>query len=339
MTLDPITSAHVAIRDATPADSDFICQKLAETFTTATAEQRKVHFDVPWPTPAGGRDYGVVAHVGDRIVGFGGLFASERRIAGRLVRVLNYSSWWIDPELRGAGIGRKLIEGIFAPRTSSVITLLTLPASMLDFWLRQGVQRFEHERRAYPFPMLRPAAWRGGVTVLPRGTYPDALGHETIRILKDHEPLRCQALVLERRGQFCGVITRRRSIRVPAVHWPGPARWLGERLAVADTASAIRLFRARVSDLLLGQLQCAEVFFVSNPTFFRDHFWNVGSLLARRQRAVALLGDATRLGVPAAWGLPADADYWTWRPSPVPDDQIDALYSEFFVLPIGQESR
>lgn len=339
MSMDVGRSNEVVIRDATPDDADFVCQRLAETFTNATAAERRVHFEPPWPAPPGGRDLGVVAEIGDRIVGFGGLFASHRIIDGRAMRVLNYSSWWIDPQFRGAGIGRKLIDGIFRPRESAVITLLTLPDTMREFWQKQPVQLFEHARRVYPFPMLRPAAWWGGVRVLQRGEYPASLGDEAIRVLRDHEGLRCQVIVVEHRGEHCAFITRRRSISVPASQWPRLPAAIGRLIAPRGPSSGVRLMLARIADLLVGELPCAEIFFVSHPKVFRRAFAATAAVLARRQRAVALIGDADRLGVPRAWGRPVPAEYWSWRPCPVPDAAVDGLYSEFFVLPVGQESR
>jgi GNAT superfamily N-acetyltransferase len=333
------TTDEVVIRDATPADADFVCAKLAETFTNATAAQRRVHFDVPWPPPPGGRDYGVVAQIGERIVGFGGLFASHRVIGGRTVRVLNYSSWWIDPEYRGAGIGRKLIDGIFRPRESSIITLLTLPETMREFWQNQPVRTFERARRVYPFPVLRASVRRDTVRVLPRGEYPAALGEEAIRVLGDHEGLRCQVSVVEYRGAYCAFITRRRTVSVPADEWPRLPAALGRLIAPRRSVGPLQLQLSRVADVLAGVLPCAEIFFVSHPDVFREGFGSIGALLARRQRAVALVGDADRLGLPHSWGRAVPPDYASWRPCPVPDVHVDGLYSEFFVLPVGQESR
>jgi GNAT superfamily N-acetyltransferase len=332
-------AAEVTIRRATPADADEVCRKLAETFSNATEAQRRVHFDVPWPHPADGYDYGVIAEYRGRIVGFASIFTSDRQVGNRRVLVYNLSSWWVDPEFRGASVAKVMLNTYLPPRVHAVNTILTAPEHKRGFWGRQTVHPFEHARRVYVFPGLRARAWMTRPRLLPRGRYPADLGSEAIRILKDHADLRCQVLVFEHKGRHCGFITRRRSLRVEAEEWPSLSRRLGELLAPRSDSGALRLQRARVSDLLVGELPCAEIFYVSDPELFRQHFWAIGRHLARRQRAVAVLGDADRLGVPHAWGRPVPSDYFVWEPCPLPDHQVDCLYSEFFVLAIGQESR
>jgi hypothetical protein len=332
-------AADISIRYATPDDAEYVCRKLAETFTNATEAERHRHFEVPWVHPAAGYDFGIIAEYDTRIVGFCSVFSSDRLIDDRRVLFYNLSSWWVDKEFRGAGVAKVMLSRYLEPRTHAVNTLLTTPESKRGFWGRQPVRAFEHARRVYPFPSARIDAWRARPRLLPLGTYPSALGDEAIRILRDHEGLRCQVSVFEFAGRHCGVITRRRSLRIPAEHWPGVASAGGRLVAPRGKGSPLHRVRARLADILNGELPCAEIFFVSDREFFREHFWSLGQQLAHRQRAVAVLGDADRLGVPHSWGRPVPSDYFVWQPCPVPDEQVDCLYSEFFVLPIGQESR
>lgn len=331
------SASEVTYRRVRPDDADYLADQLAITFPDASIEQYRTLFDLgaSWRLP----DLGTVVMHGDRIVGYVGNFESRRLIGGQEVIFSNVGTWWVDAELRGGKIGRAMVPQFFAEHPNSITTFLTLPQGMRKFWSRFGLVPFEQNRRVYPWVMMRPPSVRRGARKLTTGELPEALPQEARRILTDHEPLRCQVAVFEAQGRYCGVVTRRRTVTLPAERWSRVAAALGHRLRPAGEKRGWRMRFDRVADLLSGTIPCAEVFYASDRTFFRDHFPSIARTLCRDQRAIALLADAERIGMDPQQGIPIASEYFFHGTPTVPISELDALYSEFFVLPLGQESR
>ena len=320
-------------RKLLPEDAPVVSERLAETFPSLSREQWNdlLEHRWPWRLP----DLGTIALKGDEIVGYAGVLESSRVVGGKEVRYCTFSSWWIDPSVRSGGVALRMARHAFGARNDSVCTLLTLPVGLRGFWTRQGFVPFETERRVYPWVMLTPALGSRGLRKLPVGEFPEGLGPEARRILSDHFPLRCRTAVFEADGAFCGVVTRRRMVELPE---RGLVRYTS-KLRVKTPGTGWRLHVGRARDLLGGRVPCAEVFYVSDRAFFKRHFRAIARRLCRDQGAVALLGDARRLGMDPKHGIPVPTEYFVRAPKGVPNDEVDALYSEFFVLPLGHDSR
>ena len=330
-------SSTITFRPVTVHDATFLSERLAETFTNATPAQWRTLFKRHWE--GGTDDLGTVALLEERIVGFFGVIPSVRPDSDGVTDRRNFTAWWIDPTVRGHGIGRKLVHRMFAERPDALCSFLTLPDSMMDFWRTQPVVPFDLQRRAHPWVRLQGTLRSASVRVLPRGEIPASMPAAARRILLDHLPLRGQTTVFEADGGFCGVITRRRSMQVP---FGGALAWLpsmAKRLRPDGDKRGMKIWVDRACDVASGIGPYAEVFYVSDKDLFRRHFHGIANRLCRDQRAYGVLGDADRLGLPRTQGVPVPSQYFYLQREGSSPADLDALYSEFFLLPLGDESR
>lgn len=331
-----VTRTDAGFREARAEDADFICERLASTFTDQSADDWRALFRTHWADA--GDDHGTVAVVEGRVVAFLGAICSTRLVDGRRVPVCNLTSWWVDPSTRGTGIGGQLVARYLAARRDRVITLLTLPPSMMEFWRRQGIVPMERSRRLILAGQWLSVAPARDLVERPLDEAEGALGADARRILRDHASLRCRVTTFAAGGRTCGVITRRRSVRAPLPRWYSGFADLIRPSPGAGASSRLRLLVDRVRDLASGTFPCAEVLYVSDPDFMREWFPAVARRLCRAQRALGIVGDAERIGLSSRLGWTLPDEYWV-IPSREAGADTDALYSELFILPLGEESR
>jgi hypothetical protein len=168
--------------------------------------QWRALFAYDWPGVK--PDHGFVVAVGGEIKGFLGTVYAERNIAGERRMFCNLSSWFVVPELRGAGA---LLLMAATRQRNCIYTSLTAAAETVPLVLRAGFRQIGAVKHLLP-PFAQTATLARSLAARV-ATDPAAvaarLDSAQRRLFDDHKQT-CDHLVLEDHDQTLYVITRRR---------------------------------------------------------------------------------------------------------------------------------
>jgi len=252
-------------------------------------------FDYRWEKDEDHVGYALVD--GGTVVGFVGLVFSARQIAGRRERFCNITSWIVDDAHRSEGIALVLdLRNL----ESCTITDLTPRAEVHDILRTLGFQTLEDTIRVFP-PLASARSWLGGrrFRVI---TAPDAIAARLSgverTVFDDHQLPYCRHLLVEDGDRTCYVIfktTYRRGMRL------------------------------------------SHILSLSDRTLFGAAFPQVQRALQRVNGTWLTMIDARLLvGLRLGLSVPKRFRYPRLYRSPTLDAaQIDNLYSELVLLPIG----
>jgi acetoacetyl-CoA synthetase len=171
-------------------------------------------------------DLGFVITIGAEIKGFLGTVYSEREIAGERRMFCNHSTWFVAPEIRGAGAFLLMAA---TRRPNCIYTNLTASAEAKGVCLKAGFRQIGAVKYLLP-PLAQTATLITGSSAVQVTTDPAVvaarLDPAQRRLFEDHRQS-CGHLLLEDRDQTLYVITRRRVKRnVPlteVMHVSAPA--------------------------------------------------------------------------------------------------------------------
>jgi len=327
-----LTTLAPVFRPARYEDRDYLCDRLAETFRATSRDEWTKLFDYEWSGEK--PDFGVVMEIDGAIRGYLGAIHSHRVRPDGVKRVVNMIGWWVDPTLRGGGLGRAIVDAWMALYASCTTTMLTFRHDHLSFWHQHGVERFDLNRRVV---LVRPwwLSYRGAMELSPDRVTEDAVGSEPFRILRDHQPLRCTCSVFQIGDRAVVVISRKRTTNVRLPDWYQrtlEASPVLRRMMQPRTGShGIRLQLDRARELLSGRFPLAEILYVSDPAALAQVLPAVVTTLARKHRALGLLSPLSWLGSPRLSCLTPVGHYY-FRSPDLAAEEIDALYCEFLLM-------
>jgi ribosomal protein S18 acetylase RimI-like enzyme len=136
-----------SVRPAVAADIDPVCRLLHEQMNSRLAIDRwRRLMTYSWLESK--PDFGRVAEVEGRVVGFVGSVYADREIAGRRERVVSMSSWYLDKAYRGRGLGFELMRSATEDERHSY-TMLTVSPRNLAMLPGLGYRILDEERRAW----------------------------------------------------------------------------------------------------------------------------------------------------------------------------------------------
>ena len=154
-------------------------------------------------------DLGFVITLDDEIKGFLGTVYSEREIAGERRMLCNLSTWFVAPEVRGAGAFLMMAA---TRRPNCMYTNLTSSVEAAAICLKGGFRQIGTVKHLL-LPLAQTATLVAGSPAVRVTTDPAAvaarLDDAQRRLFEDHRQ-NCGHLLLEDRDQILYVITRRR---------------------------------------------------------------------------------------------------------------------------------
>ena len=62
----------------------------------------------------------ILAYLGDEIVGYMGAFIDNIRIDGKIDNIAWLSTWWVHPKTKGTGIGRSILQEMYAQQEGKI---------------------------------------------------------------------------------------------------------------------------------------------------------------------------------------------------------------------------
>lgn len=272
-----------------------------------SAETLRALFDYRWAGAAD--DRGLVLTAGGRVVGCLVILPSTRRVAGETTQIANTSTWYVVPEFRG----HSLLLLVAAMKAKDV-TLTTLSSSpdvgrVLE---KLGYARVGDHRLLYPIsPRLLPALRSGARIVQGADAVFPLLDPDHQRILDDHRPYPCRHYAIVAPAGTAYVVTKLRWVK-------------GHYFLPASLPGRFTRRYYRVSELL----------YVSDPTLALAHWDALRARVFLHDRTVGMIVQDAYLGgvePPGARKVPRQVH--AYRRGGVPG-RIDALYSEFVVLPL-----
>ena len=132
------------LRPVTPADFDSICALLHGHMNQRFSVDRwRALFHHGWCVEK--PDFGIVAEDQGRIVGFHGHVCSQRLVANRPERFVNFTSWYILPEYRRQGLGSAMLE-MATSDPKATYTVFSLSPKRIEFFKTLGMTVLEEER-------------------------------------------------------------------------------------------------------------------------------------------------------------------------------------------------
>lgn len=184
-------------------------------------------------------DYGVVAVENGKIVGFIGNIFSERMIEGKPRTFCNISSIYVAKELRGRGLGRKLMETAIS-RENIHYLALSAAAQMAPAYRRIGLVTMDEERCVIPVnPGAAPLPALTDAEKIAR----EAADAETRRIARDHLPYSCRQLLLRQNGRELYVLlkdfTSKRGTRYAEILHATDFAWIAHEPELAAATLAL----------------------------------------------------------------------------------------------------
>jgi len=132
------------LRPAKAGDIDAICE-LLHTYMNSdfSLERWRKLFEPGWCLD--NPDMGIVAVDNGEIVGFHGHVCSHRTIGNRQYRFVNFSSWYLRKEYRGAKLGREMLEMATSdPDTTYVVC--SLSPKRIEYFKTLGMEVLDTER-------------------------------------------------------------------------------------------------------------------------------------------------------------------------------------------------
>jgi GNAT superfamily N-acetyltransferase len=135
------------VRPAVAADIDAVCRLLHEQMNRRLVIERwRRLMTYPWLEPK--PDFGRVAEVDGKVVGFVGSVYADRQINGRRERVVSMSSWYLDKAYRGRGLGFELMRSATEDERFTY-TMLTVSPRNLAMLPGLGYRILDHDRRVW----------------------------------------------------------------------------------------------------------------------------------------------------------------------------------------------
>ncbi|WP_448187846.1 GNAT family N-acetyltransferase [Azospirillum sp. sgz301742] len=279
------------VRPAGPEDAEAILPLIERHFGTGINRDlwRRL-FECSWS--GGTQECGWVLDQGGRIVGFLGAVYAERDIDGRPQRFCNLTSMCVDVEHRGMA---PFLIMAAARRTDCTVTDLSPRPSVLRLLEKAGFTLLDPGKLIIP-PLLNAgtlAHGRPAITCDPDRIRLE-LDQPMRRILDDHVPYGCLALLAQRDGGRCLLVVKRRTVR---------------------------------------RVPLSEILFASAPDFLARHIDAIAWTLTVRQRTLAVSGDRRLFGdaPPRSFFLKSISMVRSTR---LTREQIDNLYTELVLLPI-----
>jgi len=197
MRVRPVDQAEI------PAVATFLHTAIDARLNVA---QWRALFTYDWPGVK--PDHGFVVAVGGEIKGFIGTLYAERNIAGEPRMFCNLSSWFVAPEIRGAGA---LLLMAATRRRNCIYTNFTTTAEASALMLRAGFRQIGAVKHLLP-PLAQTATLARSLAARV-ATHPAVvavrLDSAQRRLFEDHKQT-CGHLLLEDQDQTLYVITRRR---------------------------------------------------------------------------------------------------------------------------------
>jgi hypothetical protein len=282
-----------------PDDVPAVVRMLRAEFLRHLPEERvtrilALDFGVPRP------NIGYLIEAGGRPVGCLAATYSERTIDGRVERVVNANTWYVEPEYRKSSM---LLPRALFGQPGYTFTTLTPNNVTQAVFPRFGFKPLEREFRLYLPGRRAPETPVGLLGSRARvASSARALERELAppdrRILDDHRPFPCGHFLLTAKGHagYSYVVTRRRTL---------------QRYG--------------------GWIPVSEVLYVSDPALAARHFERLKVAIALRDRSLAVASDPRHLGPepPSGRAVPRPR---LFKSETLRADQVDSLYSEIVLL-------
>ena len=135
------------IRPAQAADIDPVCRLLHEQMSAKFSPDRwRRLMTYRWLDAK--PDFGRVAIVGGRLVGFIGMVYADRVVSGRRHRVVNICAWYLDKAYRKAGFGFELMRSAIADDAMSY-TILTSSSRSVSLLEAIGYRILDDDRQLW----------------------------------------------------------------------------------------------------------------------------------------------------------------------------------------------
>ena len=185
------------VRPATPDDLDAVAALLhGKMDPKIPAERWRRLMTYGWL--ADKPDLGRVVDWDGRIGGFVGMVLSDRSIDGRTERIVDVSSWYLEKELRGRGLGAGLMQSVLADPTRTYCTMTPSPLRMHIF-RGVGFEVLDDRRVTWTRSGAAPAlAVQREVAAIR-----DAVGPVERRLLDDHAGLGVAWVLASHGGAHC----------------------------------------------------------------------------------------------------------------------------------------
>lgn len=280
------------LRTVVSSDVSAVMQFLSQQLGRLTPAQWSPLFHYPWMAEK--PDLGYLIEVGGELKGFIGIVYALRQVRGELRLVGNLSSWVIDDDLRGMGIGTSLMQAALQ-RMNCTFTLLTPTPISAALCARLGFRSIG--ARKFLLPPLTGAATLLAATGAKVVTKPERMRPNLTaveRLIVDDHGESCRYLLLEGNGERLFVVTRRR---------------------------------------IKYHLPLCEILHVSSKSLFQKHLELVKLVAISQNRAVSLSVDERFLLRPPRIAYTVSHPVLYKSDVLAPDD-IDNLYSEYVLLDV-----
>jgi acetoacetyl-CoA synthetase len=295
--VSPSVSTGAEIRFATAEDIEPCCRLLESSFPRTSLAFWRGMMGYPWLAADEKPHYGAVLSVDGEICGFNGALYANRMVDGRVERFGSGYGWCVRPEYRRYSIS--LLKQLLGPAGAPDMTWtnLTCRGDLVPLFRKLGYELADERKlvsKIGPGTVVRGRA--GSARVVPEDEVTEALlGPDVYRLYQDHIGRTVQRVVFEAGGKACLVVTKRGYL--PTGGYPG-----------------------------------TELHYVSDRSFFAEHFERIKLRLLMRDKTLMLHGDERLFGfAPKGAGtLPATALFRSQR---VTARDIDALYTELVILP------
>lgn len=194
--MDPI------IRPATLADLDRVADLLHDKMDPKIPVERWRRL-MTYGWLADKPDLGRVVDWDGRICGFVGMVLSDRIVDGRTERIVDVSSWYLEKELRGRGLGAGLMQAVLADPMRTYCTMTPSPLRMHIF---RGVGFEVLDDRRVTWRRNGDAAGANLAVSRDLAAIRDAVGPVERRLLDDHAGLGVTAVLAGQGAKRCLLI-------------------------------------------------------------------------------------------------------------------------------------
>jgi len=148
---------------------------------------------------AGRPDIGRLVEKDGAILGFLGMIYAERPIGGRVERIVNLTSWYLDKTLRGRGLGEGLLKAAVAG-SDCTFTAITVSRNSLPIFRNHGFRNLDDSHLVW----RRSGAGATGLAVArDPAAVRAALDNTQCRMLDDHAGLAVRPVLAEHAGRRC----------------------------------------------------------------------------------------------------------------------------------------
>lgn len=172
----------------------------------STVKSRKLLFEKKW---ANSEDYfGIIAISGIKIIGFLGVFFSDRLIKNKKRKVASLTSFYILPEFRGQKLTYKMIQFLKTIDDYIIYALTPIPGTY-NIYLSNGFKPLEKERMVYKKPVLKLFESSLVLNINPDlSNFSNELTDISQDILLDHQYFNCKEIICELEGKNISLIIK-----------------------------------------------------------------------------------------------------------------------------------